>query len=52
MTPVSYTETLFVVVEGNHASASDQQVYQVQFWRVIVLRRLVHPADRIPQKEI
>lgn len=51
VTPVSFTETLFVVIEGG-SDSSDRPVFQIQLWRVMVL----HPAvdrnsNRIPPKQ-
>lgn len=39
-TPVAFTETFFVVVEGRENGSPDQPVYQIQLWRVMVL----HPV--------
>jgi beta-lactamase regulating signal transducer with metallopeptidase domain len=52
VTPVAFTETFFVVIEGPSAGSSDQPVLQIQWWRVTVL----HPAvdsdsNRIPPKK-
>jgi beta-lactamase regulating signal transducer with metallopeptidase domain len=50
--PVAFTETLFVVIEGSTNDASNQPVYQIQWWRVTVLHPVVAPSsNRIPAKQ-
>jgi hypothetical protein len=50
--PVAFTETLFVVIEGSPNDASNQPVYQIQWWRVMVLHPVVDPSsNRIPAKQ-
>jgi hypothetical protein len=52
VTPVVFTETLWVVIEGRANGSSDQPVYQIQVWRVMVLHSGVDPAGtRIPPKQ-
>ncbi len=52
VTPVAYTETLFVVFEGSADGSADQPVYQIQLWRVMVLHPVVDPnCNRIPAKQ-
>jgi Zn-dependent protease with chaperone function len=50
--PVAFTETFFVIVEGNNSGFSDRPVFQIQLWRLTVM----HPAvdadgNRIPPKQ-
>ena len=50
--PVAFTETFFVIVEGNDPGLSDRPVFQIQLWRLTVF----HPAvdadgNRIPPKQ-
>jgi bla regulator protein blaR1 len=50
-TTVRYTE-IWIVVESNSASPEQQQVYQLQMWRVTVLRNVTTaPINPIPRKE-
>ncbi len=52
-TPVAFTETLFVVIEGSDNGSTDQPVYQIQLWRVMLLHQVVDSnGNRIPRKEI
>ena len=52
VTPVIFTETLFVVIEGSENGVPDQAVYQIQMWRVMVLHPVADPnSSRIPRKE-
>ena len=52
VTPVAFTETLFVVVEGSDGGSPDQPVYQIQLWRMTVLHPAVDPGgNRIPAKQ-
>jgi hypothetical protein len=49
--PVAFTETFFVVVEGRE-NATDQPVFQIQLWRVLVLHPVVDPdSNRTPPKQ-
>jgi beta-lactamase regulating signal transducer with metallopeptidase domain len=53
VTTVAWTQTFFVVVEENGNGFSDQRVYQIQLWRVMIFYPVVDPdSDRAPQKEI
>jgi bla regulator protein blaR1 len=50
--PFAFTETVFVVVEGSQQGRSDQPVFQIQMWRVMVLHPVVDPnSNRIPAKQ-
>jgi hypothetical protein len=50
-TPVAFTETLFVVIEGSDDGSPDRPVYKIQLWRVMVLHPVVDPnSNRIPPK--
>ena len=52
VTPVAFTETLFVVVEGYDGVSPDQPVYQIQWWRITVFHPAADPpGNRIPRKE-
>lgn len=52
VTPVAFTETFFVVIEGPGKGSSDQPVFQVQWWRVLVLHPAVDPdSNRTPPKK-
>jgi beta-lactamase regulating signal transducer with metallopeptidase domain len=52
VTPVAFTETLFVVIEGPGQGSSDQPVFQIQWWRVMVLHPVADPdSNRIPPKK-
>jgi hypothetical protein len=52
VTPVAFTETLFVVVEGCDGVSPDQPVYQIQWWRITVFHPAADPpGNRIPRKE-
>jgi beta-lactamase regulating signal transducer with metallopeptidase domain len=47
-----FTETLFVVIEGNENGNPDQPVLQIQLWRVMVFHPVVDPdSNRIPSKQ-
>jgi len=49
--PVAFTETFFVVVEGRE-DGTDQPVFQIQLWHVMVLHPVVDPdSNRIPPKQ-
>ena len=49
---VSYTETFWIVVESNGSNLEQQQVHQIQMWRVTVLRNVTTaPTNPIPRKE-
>ncbi len=50
--PVALTETIFVVVESPQNGSSDQPVFQIQWWQVMVLHPAVDPdSNRIPPKK-
>ena len=50
--PVAFTETLFVVVEGSQPGSSEQPIFQIQLWRVMVFHPVVDPnRNRIPAKQ-
>jgi Zn-dependent protease with chaperone function len=52
VTPIVFTETLWVVIGGRANGSSDQPVYQIQLWRVMVLHSGVNPgSNRIPPKQ-
>ena len=52
ITPVAFTETFLVVIEGPQTGSSDQPVFQIQWWRVMVLHPAVDPdSSRIPPKK-
>jgi len=47
-----FTETLFVVIEGNENGNPDQPVLQIQLWRVMVFHPVVDPdSNLIPAKQ-
>ena len=49
---VPFTETFWVVVESNGSGPAPQQVYQIQMWRVTVLRTVTTtPTHPIPPEE-
>jgi hypothetical protein len=49
--PVAFTETFFVVVEGRK-NVTDQPVFEIQLWRVMVLHPVVDPdSNKIPPKQ-
>jgi len=49
--PVAFTETFFVVVEGR-ANGTDQPVFQIQLWHVLVLHPAIDPdSNKIPPKQ-
>jgi beta-lactamase regulating signal transducer with metallopeptidase domain len=49
---VPIVETLWIVVESNGSNREQQQVHQIQMWRVTVLRNVTTaPANPIPHKE-
>jgi hypothetical protein len=51
-TPLAFTETLFVVIEGGYHGSPDNPVFQIQLWRVMVLHPVVDPSsNRIPPKQ-
>jgi len=50
-TPVAFTETLFVVIEGPETGSSDQPVFQIQWWQVTVLHPAIDPGNKIPPKK-
>jgi beta-lactamase regulating signal transducer with metallopeptidase domain len=50
--PFAFTETLFVVIEGGTPGSPNQQAFQIQLWRVMVLHPVVDPnSNRIPSKQ-
>jgi beta-lactamase regulating signal transducer with metallopeptidase domain len=50
--PVPYTETFWIVVESSGANREQQQVHQIQMWRVTVLRSVSSTTSNpIPRKE-
>jgi bla regulator protein blaR1 len=50
--PVPYTETFWIVVESSGANREQQQVQQIQMWRVTVLRSVTSPpSNPLPRKE-
>ena len=51
-TAVPYTETFWIVVESNGSINAQQQVHQIQMWRVTVLRNVTAaPTNPVPRKE-
>ena len=53
VTPVVFTDTFFVIVEGGENGAAGQPVYQIQLWRVMVLHPAVDPdSNKTPAKQI
>lgn len=50
VTPIAFTETIFVVVEGSEDGSPDGAGIQIQMWRVLVLHPAVDP-NRIPAKQ-
>lgn len=51
-TPLAFTETVFVVVEGGGPGEVVRPVYAIQVWRVMLLHQAVDPGSRtIPRKE-
>jgi hypothetical protein len=52
MVPLAFTETLWVVFESSPDGSSDQPVYQIQLWRVVVFHPMVDPnSNRLPPKQ-
>jgi beta-lactamase regulating signal transducer with metallopeptidase domain len=50
--PLAFSETLFVVVEGQTNGQSDSSVFQIRWWRVVVLHPVAEPnSNRIPPKQ-
>jgi beta-lactamase regulating signal transducer with metallopeptidase domain len=50
--PVTFTETLFVIVEGGNKGFPDEPVFQIQMWRVMVLHPVADPnSNKIPPKQ-
>jgi beta-lactamase regulating signal transducer with metallopeptidase domain len=47
---VPFTETVFFVIEGREGALPDVRVYQIQMFRVMILRS-AEPASSAPQKE-
>ena len=51
LVPVAFTETFFVVVEGRE-NGSDQPVFKIQLWHVMVLHPVADSdSNRIPPKQ-
>jgi len=51
-TAVPYTETFWIVVESSGSNREQQQVQQIQMWRVTVLRSVTStPSNPIPHKK-
>jgi beta-lactamase regulating signal transducer with metallopeptidase domain len=50
ITPVA--ETVWVVVQNEPLNPADPQVYQIQMWRVTVLRTVIAPSRQISRSEI
>jgi beta-lactamase regulating signal transducer with metallopeptidase domain len=51
-TIVPYMETFWIVVESSGSNREQQQVHQIQMWRVMVLRTVTSaPSNPIPHKE-
>jgi len=51
-TPLVFTETLFVVIEGSAPNSNAQPGFQIQMWRVMVLHPVVDPSsNRTPSKQ-
>jgi hypothetical protein len=49
---VPFAETFWVIVESNATGPQQQQVHQIQMWRVTVLRNVNSaPTNPIPRKE-
>jgi beta-lactamase regulating signal transducer with metallopeptidase domain len=52
VTPVAFSETLFVVFEGGENGSPDKPVYQIRLWRVMVLHPVVDSsANKLPAKQ-
>jgi hypothetical protein len=49
-TPLVFTETLFVVIEGSAPGSSCQPAFQIQMWHVMVLHPVIDP-NRTPSKQ-
>ncbi|HTT20541.1 MAG TPA: M56 family metallopeptidase [Candidatus Sulfotelmatobacter sp.] len=49
---VPVTETFWVVVEREATNRATLQVYQIQMWRVTVLRKLISPSRQVPRSQI
>ena len=51
-TPVAFTETLFLVIEGRESGLPDQPVFEIQLWHVMVLHPVSDPnSTRTPPKQ-
>jgi beta-lactamase regulating signal transducer with metallopeptidase domain len=49
---VPYTETFWIVVESSGANREQQQVHQIQMWRVTVVKSVTSaPSSPLPSKE-
>jgi hypothetical protein len=46
------TETVWIVVQDEPVNPADTQVYQIQMWRVTVLRTVIAPSRQISRSEI
>jgi len=52
VTQVVFTNTFFVIVEGREDDATDQPVYQIQLWRVMILHPVADPdSSKIRAKQ-
>jgi beta-lactamase regulating signal transducer with metallopeptidase domain len=50
--PVPYMETFWIVVESSGSNREQQQVHQIQMWRVTVVKRVTSaPSSPLPSKE-
>jgi len=51
-TPLVFTETLFVVIEGRAPNSYTEPPFQIQMWRVMVLHPVIDSnSNRIPSKQ-
>lgn len=49
---IPYTETFWIVIESSGSNREQEQVHQIQMWRVTVLRSVTSaPSNPIPRKE-
>ncbi len=49
--PAPFAETVVVFIQGTNHGSADSQVYQIQMWRVTLLRYIVEPpSDKAPRK--
>jgi hypothetical protein len=49
--PTAITETVFVLVEGRRNDGFDERVYQIQMWRLTVLRQPVESISTQPPRK-